>query len=224
MMHRLGTAPPGPCSLLLAGRRPRPPARAQAESREGDLAAEPDPGPAPRCRRCDQVAAGRRQPRPTGRGGYPRRVRQQRSGRRVARRASTRSRSRCAGCAGRIDETQNRCNARAPSWASCMDDMDFQAQNPQGSGRAGRRPRRDLHRAGRPRRPPSRWRCSPAPPLRHRPPAAGRRARRSWHPGGQCRAGPARLSRPPKQRRGRCWPAAGTSPRAYDAQFLLAQA
>ena len=93
---------------------------------------------------------------------------------------------------GRIDETQNEVQRQGAELGKRMDDMAFQAQNPQGGAPPG--PRRAVQR-----RRPAIWRCAAAelPRGTAAPPATagpGPAHAGTGDPGGQCRTGPARLS------------------------------
>ena len=98
---------------------------------------------------------------------------------------------------GRIDETQNEVQRQGAEMGKRIDDMAFQAQNPQGGMSGGPPPGRGPRRC-RLRRRPAVWRC-----CRRRAPSGDRRRATAGpgpahagtgDPGGQCRAGTARLS------------------------------
>ena len=116
---------------------------------------------------------------------------------------------------GRIDQTQNEVQRQGAELGKRMEDMAFQAQNPQGSGWAGR-PGRDPHRCRLPRRRRRAiWHC-----CRRRPPSGDRRpgnrrarsgARRNWRSRRAMPRWHGATIRPPNRRRARCCPA--TAPR-----------
>jgi TolA-binding protein len=123
---------------------------------------------------------------------------------------------------GRIDETQNQVQQQGADLGKRIEDMAFQAQNPQGGGAPGLPPQR----------PPSGL-APPPPPIGAPPPTPGGAPSPPAGPVPRTpemaiQEGNAALAR-------RDYPAAEaaaravltgnrTSPRAYDAQFLLAQA
>ena len=123
---------------------------------------------------------------------------------------------------GRIDETQNEVQRQGAELGKRIEDMAFQAQNPQG-GRAGRAaPAATGTAAGcrcRRRRAPSAAACpsraTAAAPVRRTPELAIQEGN----------AALARRDYPAAEQAAReVLTGSRTSPRAYDAQFLLAQA
>ena len=126
---------------------------------------------------------------------------------------------------GRIDQTQNEVQRQGAELGKRMDDMAFQAQNPQGSARAGRPGPR-----------PAPMQAAPPPPSRRHSGIAAAAASLGGPPQGPVRRTPelaiqegnAALARrdytAAEQAAREVLAGNRTSPRAYDAQFLLAQA
>ena len=148
-------------------------------------------------------------------GGAGRRRRQRRSHGAAARPGVTRSRTRCAPARAARRAGQRSCSAQSADLAKQIGDLNFQHAERR---RGGSAPRRAA---------PSRRRRGPlgsAAASRARAAASGAPRRRS----SRCRRAtprwPGATTRPPRRRRARCCRAAAHAPRAYDAQFLLAQA
>ena len=131
---------------------------------------------------------------------------------------------------GRIDQTQNEVQRQSAELGKRMEDMAFQAQNPQGGVPPGLRPA-PMQAAPQPQPPPSSLALLPPPTSLGGPPSGP-----SGQPPGTARRAPelaiqdgnAALARrdylAAQQAAREVLSGNRTSPRAYDAQFLLAQA
>jgi TolA-binding protein len=131
---------------------------------------------------------------------------------------------------GRIDQTQNEVQRQSAELGKRMEDMAFQAQNPQGGAPPGPRPA-PMQAAPPPQPPPSSLALLPPPTSLGGPPSGP-----SGQPPGTARRAPelaiqdgnAALARrdylAAEQAAREVLSGNRTSPRAYDAQFLLAQA
>jgi TolA-binding protein len=121
---------------------------------------------------------------------------------------------------GRVDETQNDVQRQGADLGKRIDDMAFQAQNPRGGALRGAPPPAESAPANLPLTPPP---SSLGGPATQQPAAPARRT-----PEPALQEGNAALARrdyPGAEQAAREVLTSGrTSPRAYDAQFLLAQA